>query len=84
MSDVPSWAVPLIAQIAVAGAMLKILLGQLGSIKKELHELSREFRTTREDIAGLQKADGYQQAQIEKLEERIQRLSEYWRRSVGQ
>lgn len=84
MNDVPSWAVPLIAQIAVAGAMLKILLGQLAVIKKELHELSREFRTTREDIAGLQKADGYQQAQIEKLEERIQRLSEYWRRSVGQ
>ena len=84
MTDVPSWAVPLIAQIAVAGAMLKIITSQLGAIKKELHELSREFRTTREDIAALQKSDGYHQAQIEKLEERIQRLSEYWRRSVGQ
>lgn len=80
LSDVPSWSIPLLVNVTVALTMLKVLSGQLQGIKKELDELSKEFRSTREDIAGLQKADGYQAAQIEKLEERINHLSDYWQR----
>ena len=80
MGDIPSWAIPLAVNVTVALTMLKVLSAQLTAIKKELHDLSREFRDTREDVAALQKADGYQQAQIEKLDERINHLAEYWQR----
>lgn len=80
LSDVPSWGIPLLVNVSVALTMLKVLSSQLAAIKKELDELSKEFRNTREDIAALQKADGYQAAQIEKLEERINHLSDYWQR----
>lgn len=80
MSDMPNWAIPLLGNVTVALTMLKVLSGQLAAIKKELDQLSKEFHSTREDIAGLQKADGYQAAQIEKLEERINHLSDYWQR----
>jgi uncharacterized protein (DUF3084 family) len=80
MSDFPSWAIPLAVNVTVALTMLRVLSVQLGDIKKELHDLSKEFRNTREDVAALQKGDGYQQAQIEKLEERVTHLSEYWQR----
>ena len=79
-SSVFQWAVPVVANVSVALTMLKVISSQLEGIKKELHELSREFRDTREDVAALQKADGYQQAQIEKLDERINHLAEYWQR----
>lgn len=82
MSDFPSWAIPLAVNVTVALTMLRVLSTQLGDIKKELHDLSKEFRNTREDVAALQKADGYQQAQIEKLDERITHLAEYWQRRV--
>ena len=80
MGDIPSWAIPLAVNVTVALTMLKVLSTQLTAIKKELHDLSREFRDTREDVAALQKADGYQQAQIEKLDERINHIAEYWQR----
>lgn len=82
MSDIPSWAVPLLVNVAVALTMLKVLSAQLAAIKKELSEMSRRFQDTREEVAGLQKADGYQAAQIEKLEERINSLADYWQREV--
>lgn len=80
MGDIPSWAIPLAVNVTVALTMLKVLSAQLTAIKKELHDLSREFRDTREDVAALQKADGYQQAQIERLDERVNHLADYWQR----
>jgi len=80
MGDIPSWAIPLAVNVTVALTMLKVLSAQLAAIKKELHDLSREFRDTREDVAALQKADGYQQAQIERLDERVNHLADYWQR----
>ena len=80
MGDIPSWAIPLAVNVTVALTMLKVLSTQLAAIKKELHDLSREFRDTREDVAALQKADGYQQAQIERLDERVNHLADYWQR----
>jgi chromosome segregation ATPase len=84
LSQMPSWLVPLIANVSVALTMLKVLSSQLEGIKTELKELSKDFRNTREEVAALQKSDGFQSAQIEKLEERINKVSEYWQRRTGQ
>lgn len=80
MVDIPSWAVPLAVNVTVALTMLRVLSTQLAAIKSELTTLAREFRDTREDVAALQKADGYHQAQIERLDERVNHLAEYWQR----
>lgn len=84
LSELPSWLVPLIANVSVALTMLRVLSSQLEAIKTELREMSKEFRDTREEVAALQKSDGFQSAQIEKLEERINKVSEYWQRRAGQ
>lgn len=80
MGDIPSWAVPLVTNVGVALTMLGVLSSQLGAIKRELRELTKEFSATRADIAKLQNASGYQEARIEKLEERINKLADYWQR----
>jgi len=84
LANMPSWLVPLIANVSVALTMLKVLSAQLEGIKTELKELSKDFRNTREEVAALQKSDGFQSAQIEKLEERINKVAEYWQRRSGQ
>lgn len=84
LNELPSWLVPLIANVSVALTMLKVLSSQLEGIKSELKEMSKDFRATREEVAALQKSDGFQSAQIEKLEERINKVAEYWQRRVGQ
>lgn len=84
LNELPSWLVPLIANISVALTMLKVLSSQLEGIKSELKEMSKDFRNTREEVAALQKSDGFQSAQIEKLEERINKVAEYWQRRSNQ
>ena len=84
LNELPSWLVPLIANISVALTMLKVLSSQLEGIKSELKEMSKDFRNTREEVAALQKSDGFQSAQIEKLEERINKVTEYWQRRSNQ
>jgi len=83
INEMPSWLVPLIANVSVGMTMLKVLSGQLEAIKKELRELNRDFHSTREEVAALQKSDGFRAAQIEKLDERINKLSDYWRQRMG-
>jgi archaellum component FlaC len=78
LNDIPAWLIPFLGNVSVALTMLQVLSKRLEDIKKELHELSRDFRTTREEVAALQKSDGFQSAQIEKLDERINKLADYW------
>jgi archaellum component FlaC len=78
LDDIPAWLIPFLGNVSVALTMLQVLSKRLEDIKKELHELSRDFRTTREEVAALQKSDGFQSAQIEKLDERINKLADYW------
>jgi cell division protein FtsB len=78
LENVPSWLIPFLGNVSVALTMLQVLSRRLEDIKKELHELNRDFRNTREEVAALQKSDGFQSAQIEKLDERINKLAEYW------
>jgi chromosome segregation ATPase len=76
--NVPSWLIPFLGNVSVALTMLQVLSKRLEEIKKELHELNRDFRNTREEVAALQKSDGFQSAQIAKLDERINKLADYW------
>jgi chromosome segregation ATPase len=76
--NVPSWLIPFLGNVSVALTMLQVLSRRLEEIKKELHELNRDFRNTREEVAALQKSDGFQSAQIAKLDERINKLADYW------
>jgi len=78
LDDIPAWLIPFLGNVSVALTMLQVLSRRLEDIKKELHELNRDFRNTREEVAALQKSDGFRSAQIEKLDERINKLAEYW------
>ena len=78
LNDIPAWLIPFLGNVSVALTMLQVLSRRLEDIKKELHELNRDFRNTREEVAALQKSDGFQSAQIEKLDERINKLADYW------
>ena len=78
LNDIPAWLIPFLGNVSVALTMLQVLSKRLEDIKKELHELNRDFRNTREEVAALQKSDGFQSAQIEKLDERINKLADYW------
>jgi len=78
LDDIPAWLIPFLGNVSVALTMLQVLSRRLEDIKKELHELNRDFRNTREEVAALQKSDGFQSAQIEKLDERINKLADYW------
>jgi len=79
LSELPSWLIPFIGNISVALTMLRVLSARLEEIKAELRELNRDFRNTREEVAALQKSDGFQSAQIAKIEERLSRLVDSWK-----